>query len=144
MPSPSPMLASQRIVQVCLFLVAAIAVLGGTLQMSLGQPETSPRLDNVHRFMAGVYLATGIISFWAASTIRRQGTLVYLLAVGVLLAAIGRLVSISQVGLPEPGAVWLAYLIPELLLPVVIAVAHTVTSRHGARTISATSSSTAT
>ena len=138
MPSPSPMLASQRIVQVCLFLVAAIAVLGGTLQMSLGQPETSPRLDNVHRFMAGVYLATGIISFWAASTIRRQGTLVYLLAVGVLLAAIGRLVSISQVGLPEPGAVWLAYLIPELLLPVVIAVAHTVTSRHGARPISAT------
>jgi len=78
--------ASQRVVQVCLFLVAAIAMLGGTLQMYLGQPDTSPRLDNVHRFMAGVYFSTGLINLWAATTIRRQGTLVYLLALGVLLA----------------------------------------------------------
>lgn len=127
--SPSPLLASQRVVQVCLFLVAAIAVLGGTLQMVLGEPDVSPRLDNVHRFMAGVYLATGFINCWAAVTIRRQGTLVYLLALGVLLAGIGRLVSISQVGLPEPAGLWLGYLVPELLLPFVIAVAHTVSQR---------------
>ena len=124
------MLVSQRVVQLCLFLVGVIAVLGGTLQMYLGQPDTLPRLDNVHRFMAGVYLGTGLISFWAAGTIRRQGTLVYLLALGVLLAGIGRLVSISQVGLPAPAAVWLGYLIPELLLPAVIALAHRATSRH--------------
>lgn len=128
---------SQRIVQVSLFLVAAIAMAGGTLQMYLGQPDTSPRLDNVHRFMAGVYLATGVISFWAASTIRRQGTLVYLLALGVLFAGIGRLVSISQVGLPEPAAMWLGYLVPELLLPVVIAVAHTASKRHAPRSATA-------
>jgi hypothetical protein len=118
------MAASQRVVQVCLFLVAAIAMFGGALQLYLGQPDTTPRLDNVHRFMAGVYLSTGLINLWAAVTIRRQGTLVYLLALGVLLAGIGRLVSISQVGLPEPAAVWLGYLIPELLLPVVIVFAH--------------------
>jgi len=126
----APLLASQRVVQVCLFLVAAIAIFGGTVQMYLGQPSTTPRLDNVHRFMAGVYLSTGVISFWAAATIRRQGTLVFLLALGVLLAGIGRLVSISQVGLPEPAAVWLGYLIPELLLPVVIAVAQLATTRN--------------
>lgn len=120
---------SQRLVQICLFLVAAIAVFGGTLQIVLGEPDTLPRLDNVHRFMAGVYFSTGLINGWAAITIRRQGTLVYLLAFGVLMAGIGRLVSISQVGLPEPSAVWLGYLIPELLLPFVIAVAHTVTAR---------------
>ena len=121
--------AGQRVVQVCLFLVAAIAVFGGSLQMYLGEPEVSPRLDNVHRFMAGIYLSTGLINFWAAITIRRQGTLVYLLALGVLLAGIGRLLSISQVGLPEPAAVWLGYLIPELLLPVVMVVAHMATNR---------------
>ncbi|HEY2561257.1 MAG TPA: DUF4345 family protein [Caldimonas sp.] len=115
---------SQRVVQVCLFLVAAIAMTGGTVQFLLGQPDTSPRLDNVHRFMAGVYFSTGLISLWTAWTIRSQGTLVYLLAIGVLLAGIGRLVSISRVGLPEPHAVWLGYLIPELLLPFVIAIAH--------------------
>ena len=129
MPVSHSIPVSQRVVQVCLFVVAAVALFGGTLQMLLGQPDTSPRLDNIHRFMAGVYLSTGLINLWAAVTIRRQGPLVYLLALGVLLAGIGRLVSISQVGLPQPSAVWLGYLIPELLLPVVIAVAHRATGR---------------
>jgi Domain of unknown function (DUF4345) len=124
MSSDDQLLMSQLVVRVCLFLVAAIAMFGGTVQMFLGQPETSPRLDNVHRFMAGVYFSTGLISLWAAITIRQQGTLVYLLALGVLLAGIGRLVSISRVGLPKPTAVWLGYLIPELVLPFVIAGAH--------------------
>ena len=47
-----------------------------------------------------------------------------LLALGVLLAGVGRLVSISKVGLPEPAAVWLGYLIPELLIPFIMAGAH--------------------
>jgi hypothetical protein len=114
---------SRRIVQVCLFVVAAIALFGGTVQLVLGQPETTPRLDNLHRFMGGVYFATGVISLWAAWTIRQQGMLVYLLALAVLMAAIGRLVSMAQVGLPEPNAVWLGYLIPELVMPVVIVLA---------------------
>jgi len=124
MSPETPLVASQVVVQVCLFLIAAIAMFGGALQLFLGQPETSPRLDNVHRFMAGVYFSTGVISLWAGVTIRQQGTLVYLLALGVLLAGAGRLVSISKVGLPKPAAVWLGYLIPELLLPVIIVVAH--------------------
>jgi hypothetical protein len=119
-----PLTSSQIIVQVCLFLVAAIAGFGGTLQMVLGQPETSPRLDNVHRFMAGVYLSTGVICLWAALTVRQQGDLVYLLALGVLLAGAGRLVSISKVGLPKPAGVWLGYLVPELLIPFIMAGAH--------------------
>lgn len=133
MISTPSMPASQRVVQICLFLVAAIALFGGTLQMYLGEPQMSPRLDNVHRFMAGVYLSTGFINLWAAITIRQQRTLVYLLALGVLLAGIGRLLSISQVGVPEPAAVWLGYLIPELLLPVIIVLAHTATNRNASR-----------
>ena len=82
------------------------------------------QLDNFYRFMAGVYLGTGLIFLWAALTIRTQGFLVYLLAFGVLLAGVGRLVSIRKVGLPEPTAVWLGYLVPELVLPFVIAGAH--------------------
>lgn len=115
---------SQLVVQVCLFIVAAIAIVGGSLQMTLGQPDTSPRLDNVHRFMAGVYLSTGLIALWAGLTVRQQGTLVYLIALGVLLAGCGRLLSIAKVGLPQPAKVWLGYLIPELILPFVLAGAH--------------------
>ena len=119
----APLPVSQLVVQICLFIFAAIALLGGALQMYRGQPDTSPRLDNVHRFMAGVYFSTGIINLWAAITIREQGTLIYLLALGVFLAGLGRLVSIKRVGLPRPAGVWLAYLIPELTLPIVIVVA---------------------
>jgi hypothetical protein len=124
---------NQRIVQICLFLVAAIAISGGALQMFLGQPDTTPRLDNVHRFMAGVYFSTGLINLWAAVTVRRQGTLIYLLAFGVFCAGLGRLLSISQVGLPEPAAVWLGYLVPELLLPLIMASAHLAHGRRLAR-----------
>jgi hypothetical protein len=135
--SNTPMPASQRIVQLCLFLVAAISIVGGSLQMYLGEPEVSPRLDNVHRFTAGIYLATGFISLWTATTIRQHGTLVYLLALGVFLGGVGRLVSISQVGLPQPAVLWLGYLIPELLFPVVIAVAHSMTNRHAVAAVAA-------
>lgn len=124
-----PLLKSQLVARICLFLFAFIALAGGTLQMVLGQPETTPRLDNVHRFMAGVYLGTGLICAWAGIAIRRQDTLVYLIAIAVLLAAVGRLVSIGVVGLPEPAAVWLGYLIPELLVPWILIAAQIVTGR---------------
>src|SRR6478752_9123427 len=119
----APLLASQLVVRVCLFLVAAIALFGGTVQMVLGQPDTSPRLDNVHRFMAGVYFSMGIICAWTAITIRQQGDLVYLIALGIHLGGIGRLVSMAKVGLPKPSGVWIAYLVPELVIPFIIAIA---------------------
>jgi Domain of unknown function (DUF4345) len=75
MPHSAALSASQHIARIGLLLFAAIAIFGGTLQMYLGQPDTSPRLDNVHRFMAGIYLGTGLICLWAGLTIRTQGVL---------------------------------------------------------------------
>jgi hypothetical protein len=121
--------ASQRVVQVCLLLLAAIGMFGGALQMYLGQPGTTPRLDNVHRFMAGIYFGSALIALWAGVTVRQQGTLVFLIAIGVFLGAVGRLVSMSQVGLPEPPAVWIGYLLPELVVPWIMAIAHTMARR---------------
>ncbi|MBS0529309.1 MAG: DUF4345 family protein [Proteobacteria bacterium] len=115
--------ASQHVVQVCLFLFAAIALFGGALQMSLGQPQTTPRLDNVHRFMAGIYFGCGLICLWAALTIHDQHVLVFLIAFSVFIAGCGRLLSMSKVGLPEPRKVWLGYLVPELLVPCIMVVA---------------------
>jgi uncharacterized protein DUF4345 len=129
MPAQTPLLASQRVVQICLFLVTAIALSGGALQMYLGEPESGARLDNVHRFMAGIYFGSGLIALWAAATVRQQGALIYLIALNVLLAGSGRLVSISQVGIPEPAALWIAYLCPELIVPFVMAVAHATSKR---------------
>ena len=41
--------------------------------------------------MAGIYLGTAVTCLWAGITVQRQGVLVYLLALGVLLAGTGRL-----------------------------------------------------
>ena len=112
--------AGQRVVQVCLFLVAAIALFGGSVQLLLGQPDTTPRLDNVHRFMAGVYLSMGFICLWAGITVRQHTTLILLIALAVFMAAVGRLVSMAIVGLPQPHALWLAYLGSELIVPAVM------------------------
>ena len=111
---------SQRITQVCLFIFAFIAIFGGILQMYLGEPETTPRLDNIHRFMAGIYLTIGIICCWAALTIKKQNTLVFLIAIGGFMAATGRIISISSVGLPEPNSLWIGYLLPELIVPLIL------------------------
>ena len=135
MDAKTPLLASQRVVQVCLLLVSAIALFGGALQMYLGEPETMPRLDNVHRFMAGVYFGSGLIGLWAALTIRQQRTLVFLIALSVFLAGTGRLVSISLVGLPQPNALWLGYLLPELLVPWIMVIAQIVTNKRSAASI---------
>jgi len=133
MPTDTPMPASQRIVQVCLFLFAFIGISGGALQMYLGQPETTPRLDNVHRFLAGIYLGCGLICLWAAITVRQQRTLVLLLGLAVLLAGMGRLWSIRIVGLPEPPALWVGYLVPELLVALLMIAAQLVANRTLAR-----------
>lgn len=133
MNANSPLLTSQRVMQACLYLMAAIGLFGGALRMYLGERDATARRDNVHRFMDGVYFATGIINLWAAVTIRQQVTLVILLALGVFKAGVGRLIAISQVGMPQPTIVWLGYLIPELGLPIVIPLAQLTTRRDAVR-----------
>jgi hypothetical protein len=129
MPNLTPLLPTQRIVQVCLFLIAAIAISGGIVQLYLGQPETTQRLDNIHRFMAGVYLSAGILGWWAGITIRTHKMLPYFLALMAFMGGIGRIISISTVGIPEPAGLWIGYLVPELLLPCIIVAAHVATNK---------------
>ena len=123
------MLPTQRIAQICLFLFAAIAIFGGTLQMYLGEPDTTPRLDNIHRFLAGVYLACGLICFWAAWTVQQQNTLVFLIALAGIFGATGRLISMSKVGLPEPSTPWIIYILVELVVPLIIVISQMITNK---------------
>jgi hypothetical protein len=48
------------------------------------------------------------------------------------LASCGRLLSIRIVGLPEPPPVWLGHLVPEMLVPMVLAAAHFTANRSAA------------
>jgi hypothetical protein len=119
---------AQRIIQTCLFLLALITLYGGALQMYLGEPETTARLDNIHRFMAGVYLSMGPLAIWAAITIRKQNELIYFLSFSVFMAGIGRLISMSIVGLPSK--IFLIYLIPELIFPIIMTVSQIIINKN--------------
>jgi hypothetical protein len=65
----------------------------------------------------------------ARSSRHPQGTLVYLIALTVLLAGLGRASSMLIVGVPAPAAAFYGYLAPELILPVVMAIAHRASRR---------------
>jgi hypothetical protein len=52
-----------------------------------------------------------------------------LIALGTLLGATGRLISMQMVGLPEPNSLWLTYLCSEIVLPVIIIILHATTNR---------------
>ena len=119
---------AQRIIQICLFLLALITLYGGALQMYLGEPETTARLDNIHRFMAGVYFSMGPLAIWAAITIRKQNELIYFLSFSVFMAGLGRIISMSIVGLPSK--IFLIYLIPELIFPIIMTVSQIIINKN--------------
>ena len=92
------MTTEESIIKACCYLLFAIAMQGSMLQMSLGQPKTTPRLDNIHRFLAGLYFGTGLICFYNAYNIDKlDGVLTYLIAIGVWAAGCGRLLSMQKV-----------------------------------------------
>ena len=119
---------AQRIIQTCLFLLALITLYGGALQMYLGEPETTARLDNIHRFMAGIYFSMGPLAIWVAITIRKQNELIYFLSFSVFMAGLGRLISMSIVGLPSK--IFLIYLIPELIFPIIMTVSQIIINKN--------------
>ncbi|MFC5219545.1 DUF4345 family protein [Streptomyces coerulescens] len=113
--------AANTIVRVCLLLATAIALGDGLQLLAQGGPADA---DNVHRFLAGVYLGWAPLFFWTAATIRRQGVLVHFLAVPIFLGGIGRLISFAQNGIPNPAGVFLASALLEFSLSIVIVRAH--------------------
>lgn len=127
----APLLPSQRLAQYMLVLAGLWALGDGALQFYLGQPDATPRLDNIHRSMGGFSMGLGILALWAAYDIRRQNGMIYMVCLALLLGTAGRLHSINVVGLPEPWLLWFLYLLPELLIPLVIVVCQLVTNRRG-------------
>ena len=60
----------------------------------------------------------GPLAIWTAITIRKHNEFIFFLAFSVFLAGIGRLISMSIVGIPEN--IFLIYLIPELSIPFIM------------------------
>ncbi|MFF3248422.1 DUF4345 domain-containing protein [Streptomyces sp. NPDC002870] len=129
MAAHSPLTPAGTVVRVCLLLATAIALGDGLQQLAQGAPAGAADADNAHRFLAGVYIGWAPLFAWAAATIRRQGVLVYFLAVPIFLGGVGRLVSFARDGMPSPAGNFLASALLELILPIVIVWAHSTALR---------------
>lgn len=103
--------AATRTIQVILVMLCLIAGLAATRNMLEGvavvQPAgvaVSPDVDDVYRYLSGLYLGLGVISLWIAFTIERHDTLIYLVALTCLLGGSGRVISRSPRARPPRGS----------------------------------------
>ncbi|PJZ46579.1 DUF4345 domain-containing protein [Leptospira brenneri] len=116
----------ERILQILFFLVFLIGLSGGITNLikgvSLILPEgtaVTPYADNVYRYLAGILLGAGLIALWVAVTIRKQGDLIYVMGAAVFISGIGRVISMTTVGIPTETRLYV-YVVLELSLPIVI------------------------
>ena len=90
---------------ILLGFVAIICFLGGLNiilkgAMSFLPKESSPQLvlDNLLRFLGGIYFSGGFLFIYAACNIEKTGNIVYLLGLMVLFSGLGRLYSRIKLG----------------------------------------------
>lgn len=110
-------------ITIILGLISLICFLGGTNLLLKGAgyflpKETPPQiiLDNVVRFLAGIYLGMGFLLAWTVSHIHKVHELVYLLGVIVCFSGLGRLYSRFKLG---PGG---TYLFAMMCLEIVLGI----------------------
>lgn len=97
-----------QILQILLGLVALICFLGGFNLLNKGTtaflPENtppSPILDNLFRFLAGIYFGLSFLLIWVALHLEQQGDLIYYIGIVIIFSGLGRLYSRIKVVLPK-------------------------------------------
>jgi hypothetical protein len=111
-------------IQIILGAVAVICFLGGTNIFVKGAkyflPDGTPPqvvLDNLLRFLSGIYLGLGFLFAWASLNVLKINELVYFLGVVVAFSGLGRLYSRIKVG---PGGKYLHFI---MILEIILGIA---------------------
>lgn len=115
------------VLQILLGLVALICLLGGAnllLKGTRGFLEKSiPNqvvLDNLFRFLSGIYFGMGFLMVWVVSHLKSQNGLIYFVGVVVICSGLGRLYSRIKVG--SAGNYFNIMMVVEIILGVAIVV----------------------
>ena len=116
------------ILKICLLIIAITSLYLGISRMYLGGVGVTPIIDNSLRFYAGTLFAIGPLAIWTAMNIKKQITFIYFIAFFVFMGGIGRLVSISSVGLPSN--IFLFYLTIEFLIPTIMIISKIYLDKH--------------
>ena len=81
-----------------------------------------PRLDNLFRFLSGIYFSLGFLMLWVTIHSGQAGDLLYFIGVIVFFSGVGRLYSRLKVG--SPGAYYDSMMALECCLGVSIVLLH--------------------
>jgi hypothetical protein len=115
---------SLRALQVTLVVLAGVAISFGALTVLSGgstipgEETVRPSVDSELRFFAAWYVGAGVFLLGLARRPEHEGRAIRGVCAILVLAAIGRLLSMAAVG--RPHAVFLALTVVELVIPIVI------------------------
>jgi hypothetical protein len=107
--------------QIVLGILSLIPMLFSILGITQGAGRLLPEdlitanFDSHYRYITGYYISLSLIAWWIIPNVEKHTTVLRIICSGIFLGGVGRLLSISQVGLPDPFAIKFTCL--ELLLP---------------------------
>lgn len=95
----------ELILKILLWLVTAICLLGGMNLLLKGANPFLPEamrpqkvLDNLFRFLSGIYFGLGFLMAWVNFHIQESNGLIYFIGIVVVFSGLGRLYSRIKVG----------------------------------------------
>ncbi len=112
-------------IKILLSILAMICLLGGTNLLLKGansflppNPEPVKILDNLFRFLSGIYFSLGFLVAWVIFHLEKDNELVYFIGLVVIFSGLGRLYSRSKVG--SAGKYFDSMMIVEIVLGITI------------------------
>ena len=95
----------ELVLEILLGMVSLICLAGGTNLMLKGASSFLPKdtpsqpvLNNLFRFLSGIYFSLGFLVAWATYNLHQINQLVYLIGLVVVCSGLGRLYSRMKVG----------------------------------------------
>lgn len=127
---------SSNLFKIIVAIIAVVPILTGVgdlingvaSQLDFGMPNTAavtdPMLNSSFRFFAGIWLGVGLFMLLFITNLPKYFTALMLLFATIIIAGVGRIITISQVGLPEPTSgfvlVIVAVVIELIIVPLLM------------------------
>ncbi len=112
--------------RILLGIVSLICILGGANLLIKGTssflPDTiapQPILDNLFRFLSGIYFGLGFLMSWVVFEFQERSNLIYFIGIVVIFSGLGRLY--SRIKLGSAGKYFDFMMVFEVILGITIA-----------------------